>query len=120
LSLHIKCVDETQELQPTLTLRGVTPYASDALKTVFIDGAPNGVGFMVRQSTDNAPIALADFYRPDKAIGNGGAGETPTPLNSQNLYQSETLLWVGLVGPLQAAIKPGNFHASLAINVAFQ
>ncbi|EKT62037.1 fimbrial protein [Providencia burhodogranariea] len=120
LIVKLSCVDETEALKPTLTLQGRTPYAGDTQQAVFLDETPNGVGFMVRQSLDDQPIALADFYRPDEAIGNEGKGQSLTVLNNDNQYQTETRLWVGVVGPLQPEIIPGHFHASLTLNVAFQ
>lgn len=120
LIVKLSCVDETEALQPTLTLQGRTPYADDIQQTVFLDETPNGVGFMVRQSPDDQPIALADFYRPDEAIGNEGKGQSLTMLNNDNQYQTETRLWVGIVGPMQSQIASGHFHASLTLNVAFQ
>lgn len=120
LTFRLSCVDETEELSPLLTLQGVTPYTEDTTASIFLDGTPNGVGFMVRQSADNSPIALADFYRPDIAIPNNGVPKLLTKLNTGNHYQSETVLWVGIVGPLTPAVVPGNFQAALTLNVAFQ
>lgn len=120
LRVKLACVDESEAILPILTLEGDTPYAQDIQQTVFLNGTPNGVGFMVRQSSDDKPIALVDFYQPDAAIGRGGNGKPLSLLNEANLYQNETLLWVGLVGPLQPEIIPGHFYASLTLNVAFQ
>ncbi|EKT60166.1 fimbrial protein [Providencia sneebia] len=120
LVMQLSCVDETESILPTLTLLGTTPYVGDAEHTVFLDGTPNGVGFMVRQSADNSPIGLADFYRPSEAIGNNNLGQPLTLLDDNNHYQAEKILWVGMVGPLQSNINSGRFHASLTLNVAFQ
>lgn len=120
LTLQISCVDETEVLQPMLSLQGNTPYPNDTLQTVFLDGVPNGVGFMVRQSVDNQVISLADFYRPDLAINNYGDGVPIKILDSSNQYHSNTLLWVGVVGPLQPEIASGRFQAALTVNVAFE
>lgn len=120
LVVQLSCVDETESIQPMLTLQGTTPYSEDIQQVIFLDGPTNGVGFMVRQSPDDRPIALADFYRPDDAIGHQGNGQRLTVLNNDNLYRADTLLWVGLVGPLQSTVVPGHFHASLTLNVEFQ
>lgn len=120
LRMQLACVDETKDILPTLFLTGETPYAQDTSQTVFLNGTPNGVGFMVRQSTDNTPISLANFYQPSTAIGSGGTGHPLAMLNSGNLHQYETLLWVGVVGPFQPNIIVGHFHASLTLNVVFQ
>ncbi|UBX47795.1 fimbrial protein [Providencia alcalifaciens] len=120
LTLQISCVDETEVFQPILSLQGSTPYPNDTLQTVFLDGAPNGIGFMVRQSVDNQAISLADFYRPDLAIRNHGDGVPIQILDISNQYHSNTLLWVGVVGPLQPEITSGRFQAALTVNVAFE
>lgn len=120
LILRLSCVNETELIRPMLTLRGITPYAEDLHQAVFLDDTPNGVGFMVRQSKDDKPIALVDFYQPDAAIGNDNTGQSLNILDSGNQYKSDDILWVGIVGPLQSNIIAGRFHASLTINVAFQ
>jgi len=120
LRMQLACIDETKDILPTLFLTGETPYAQDTSQTIFLNGTPNGVGFMVRQSTDNTPISQANFYQPSAAIGSGGTGHPLAMLNSGNLHQYETLLWVGVVGPFQPNIIVGHFHASLTLNVVFQ
>lgn len=120
LTMQISCIDETEALQPMLSLQGNTPYSNDTLQTLFLDGAPNGLGFMIRQSSDDKPISLADFYRPDLAIGNNGYGVPIKILNSNNQYHSNSLLWVGVIGPLQPNIIAGHFQATLTVNVAFE
>ncbi|WP_272518391.1 MULTISPECIES: fimbrial protein [unclassified Providencia] len=120
LVIRLSCVDETEELLPLLTISGVTPYQDDTTKSIFLDGNTNGVGFMIRQSIDNQQISLNDFYKPTEAIQNNGTPKQLSKLNSINAYQSETLLWVGLVGPLRTVVTPGNFSATLTVNVAFQ
>ncbi len=120
LRVELNCVDEHEVVLPTLTIEGETPYASDVDQTIFLNGTPNGVGFMVRQSMDDKPIALAEFYQPAAAISQGGQGKRLTVLNEDNLYHSDNVLWVGLVGPFQPDIIPGNFQASLTLNVTFE
>lgn len=120
LRLQLACLDVNKVVQPRLTLEGETPYSGVAQNTVFLTGTPNGVGFMVRYSADNQPINPSDFYSPTKAIGSGGPSIPLARLNQENSYQGEALLWIGLVGPLQAPVIPGQFHASLIINVVFQ
>ncbi len=120
LVVKLYCVNETQAIKPKLTLQGVTPYSSDTYQTVFLDGTPNGAGFMVRQTTDDKSISLTDFYRPEAAIGNIKTRVSLNELNNDNQYQSEATLWVGVVGPFQSNIIAGYFHASLIINVAFE
>ncbi|MBP6080995.1 MULTISPECIES: hypothetical protein [unclassified Providencia] len=120
LIVRLSCVNETELIKPMLTLRGITPYAEDLHQTVFLDDTPNGVGFMVRQSPDDKPIGLLDFYQPDAAIGNDNTVQPLNVLNNDNQYKSDNVLWVGIVGPLQSNIIAGRFHASLTINVAFQ
>lgn len=122
LPLHIQlhCEDEHEAIRPMLTVEGETPYPDDVDQTVFLSGTPNGVGFMLRQSEQDASIPLTDFYQPAAAIGQGGQGYSLTMLNDDNAYHSDTVVWVGLVGPFQPAIIPGHFHASLTLNVAFE
>jgi len=48
LQVRLHCVDENQAITPTLTIEGEKPYIEH--DTVFLNGKPNGVGFMVRQS----------------------------------------------------------------------
>lgn len=120
LQLQLSCANEHEELLPVLTLKGETPYTEDTQRTIFMNGTPNGVGFMVRQSPDNKPIPLADFYQPNAAIGAGDRGHSLEILNQNNLYQSNPLLFVGLVGPLQTNIKAGSFYASLTLNIEYQ
>lgn len=120
LQLQLQCEDENEAIRPTLTIEGETPYADDVEQTVFLSGSPNGVGFMLRQSPDDNPIALADFYQPALALGHAGQGNTLAVLDDDNHYHSDTTLWVGLVGPFQPVVIPGHFHASLTLNVAFE
>ena len=120
LRLQLRCVDEHEAVLPTLTIEGETPYADDTEQVIFLNGTTNGVGFMLRQSSEDKPIALADFYQPAAAIGQGGQGTPLTVLNNDNLYISDHVLWVGLVGPFQSNIIPGYFQASLTLNVAFE
>lgn len=119
LRVQLTCSEEQQTLLPTLTIEGVTPYSNDQQKVIFLNGKPNGVGFMLRQAIDENTISLADFYQPDQAISQGSKKNVLTTLDKNNNYQSETLLWVGLVGPFQPEITPGNFNASLTLNVVF-
>ncbi|EMC8780102.1 fimbrial protein [Providencia rettgeri] len=120
LMVRLACVNETQILQPKLTLQGVTPYPTDSYKVIFLDEKINGIGFMVRQTTDGKPISLADFYRPDVAIGNTTTVVSLNSLTPDNQYQSESTLWVGMVGPFQSTIIAGRFQASLMLNVIFE
>lgn len=120
LIINISCVDEIEELLPLLTITGNTPYQDDATKSIFLDGSINSVGFMIRQSANNQQISLNDFYNPTDAISNNGIPKQLTKLNSSNGFQSETLLWVGLVGPLNTKVIPGNFSAAITVNLAFQ
>ena len=120
LRLKLACIDTQKAVQPMLTIEGETPYSNVAQNKVFLNGTPNGVGFMLRQSENNKPIALSEFYSPGAAIGAGGHATPLMLLNEANQYQGESLLWVGLVGPLQPQVLPGQFNASLIINVAFQ
>lgn len=117
---QLSCVNEHEAILPTLTIEGETPYAGDVEQAVFLSGMPNGIGFMVRQSADDKPISLTDFYEPTEAIGNSGKGKALKILNEDNLYHTDNVLWVGLVGPFQHDIIPGHFHASLTLNVAFE
>lgn len=118
LRVQLRCVDENEAIIPTLTIEGENPYIEH--DTVFLNGTPNGVGFMVRQSEEDAPISLAEFYQPTEAVGHGGKGTALAILNEDNLYTHEQVLWVGLVGPFQPDIVPGHFQASLTLNVAFE
>ena len=120
LPVQLHCEDEHEAIRPMLTVEGETPYPDDVDQTVFLSGTPNGVGFMLRQSAQDAPIPLTDFYQPATAIGQGGQGYSLTMLNDDNAYHSDTIVWVGLVGPFQPVIIPGHFHASLTLNVAFE
>lgn len=120
LMVRLACVNETQILQPKLTLQGVTPYPTDSYKVIFLDEKINGIGFMVRQTTDGKTISLADFYRPDVAIGNTTTVVSLNSLTPDNQYQSESTLWVGMVGPFQSTIIAGRFQASLMLNVIFE
>ncbi|WHT81640.1 fimbrial protein (plasmid) [Providencia rettgeri] len=120
LRVQLRCVDEHAAILPTLTIEGETPYAADIEQTVFLNGTPNGVGFMVRQSPGDTPISLAAFYQPTEAIGHGGKGTPLAVLDEDNLYTHEQILWVGLVGPFQEDIVAGHFQASLTLNVAFE
>lgn len=118
IKLVLTCTDEKEEIQPTLSIQGNTPY-QQANSTVFLDGSLNGVGFMLRQSSDNNPISLADFYNPSEALANNGKPKVLASLDTANNYYKETVLWVGLVGPMQPDVIAGDFHATLTINVAF-
>lgn len=120
LRVQLQCEDEQEAIRPTLTIEGETPYAEDVEQTVFLSGTPNGVGFMLRQSAEDTPIGLTDFYQPTEAIGHGGQGEALPVLDDSNLYRRERVLWVGLVGPFQSPVIPGHFHASLTLNVVFE
>lgn len=120
LRVQLRCVDEYEAVMPTLTIEGETPYADDVEQVVFLNGTPNGVGFMVRQSLADTPISLTEFYQPAAAIGHGGKGAPLAELNEDNLYTHEQVLWVGLVGPFLPEIIPGYFQASLTVNVVFE
>lgn len=118
LPVQLRCVDESEAIIPTLTIEGETPYVEH--DKVFLNGTPNGAGFMVRQSEDGSSLNLASFYQPTEAIGRGRKGTALATLNKDNLYAHEQVLWVGLVGPFQPDIIPGHFQASLTLNVAFE
>ncbi|OAT34598.1 fimbrial protein [Proteus myxofaciens] len=120
LHLEMMCGDENENIIPTLTLSGETPYSQDTEQAVFLSGTPNGVGFMVRKSADDKPINVTDFYQPKSAIVKGGLGQPLTELNDKNFYRSDAVLWVGLVGPFQPEVIPGQFHASLILNMSFE
>lgn len=120
LRVQLRCVDEHEAIMPILTIEGETPYADDVEKAVYLNGKPNGVGFMVRQSLSGTPIGLAEFYQPAAAIGQGGKGTPLAELNEGNQYTNEQVLWVGLVGPFLPEVLPGYFQASLTLNVAFE
>lgn len=120
LRVQLRCVDEHEAVMPILTIEGETPYAEDVEKAVYLNGKPNGVGFMVRQSLEGTPIGLAEFYQPAAAIGQGGKGTPLAELNEGNQYTSDQFLWVGLVGPFLPEVLPGYFQASLTLNVAFE
>lgn len=120
IHLQLRCVDEQSAILPKLSLMGETPYVTDVDQVVFLSGTPNGAGFMVRQSENDQPIALADFYQPTDAIGHGGQGQALTVLDENNQYVSDRVLWVGLVGPFLPDALPGHFQASLTLNMAFE
>lgn len=115
--LHAKftCTNKANQLVPKLSIEGQTPYTSDV---IFLDGDPNGVGFMLRQSEGITP-SLSDFYAPEKAIKRGEALSL-SPLNIANQHQTEEVFWVGLVGPIQGNVLPGTFFSALTFNVFFQ
>lgn len=117
IHLQLHCVDEQSAILPKLSLTGETPYMTDPDQVVFLSGPPNGVGFMIRQSENDQPIALSDFYQPTEAIGHGGQGQA---LDESNQYTSDRVLWVGLVGPFLTDVVPGHFQASLTLNMAFE
>lgn len=115
LRANLICLDKTGELTPKVTLQGNTPYNEDV---IFLDGAPNSTGFMVRLSDGNA-LSLNDFYDTSKALKRGE--QIPlTPLNTNNHYQTEEVFLVGLVGPIDGNAVPGKFSATLTLNLIFQ
>lgn len=118
LTVQLRCVDESEAITPTLTIEGETPYVDH--DKVFLNGTPNGVGFLVRQSKGDEPMSLASFYQPTEAIGHDGKGTVLGALNTDNKYSYDQVLWVGLVGPFQPEIMPGYFQASLTLNVVFE
>lgn len=120
LPLHFSlfCQDADVQVTPSLTVTGTTPYAGTA-GNVFLDGAVNGVGFMVRRSDGSTP-SLVDFYNNDAAVVNNGDPIEMAPLDSSNNYYSEETFLVGLVGPLSSSVVPGTFSATLVVNVFFQ
>lgn len=118
LQVVMSCSGENLAITPSLTLQGHTPYTMTS-NTVFLDGAANGVGFMVRQSDGSTP-SQADYYNPQKAISNNGEPVIFSPLDSSNNHYQEKVFWVGLVGPLSSPIVPGPFSATLILNVVFQ
>lgn len=115
LRAELECAGKTNELVPKLSIEGHTPYETD---TVFLNGEPNGVGFMLRLSDGPSP-SLSDFYSPEKAIKRGTALPLP-PLNIANQHHTEEVFWVGLVGPVQDNVLPGQFFSTLTFNVLFQ
>ncbi|MES0689363.1 fimbrial protein [Providencia stuartii] len=115
LRAQLLCVDKTAELTPKLTLEGNTPYSENS---IFLDGIPNSVGFMLRVS-DGTPISLGDFFQLDKAIKRGEPVFL-TPLNLANHHQVEEIFLVGLVGPIDGNAVPGKFSAALTFNLIFQ
>lgn len=112
------CQDGVSPVIPSLTVTGTTPYTGTA-DTVFLDGAMNGAGFMVRHSDGSTP-SLSDFYNTGEAIANNGAPVVMTQLDSNNSYYNEETFLVGLVGPLGGSVIPGPFSATLVVNVLFQ
>lgn len=109
------CEDKTGKLIPKITLQGNTPYNTD---TVFLDGVLNGAGFMLRIYDGSMP-SLDNFYNTEKAIARGKKIQL-TPLNSENNFQTEEIFLVGLVGPVDSTVIPGEFSASLIFNLIFQ
>lgn len=114
------------EVTPKVMISGNTPYYSNS--KIFLDSdakwpaGTNGVGFMVQPARsiderNNRP-PLNDFYSKGmagKAIANG---ETMSwiPLNEQNNFTENQVLWVGLVGLTESQnIVPGSFQATLTI-----
>ncbi|WP_300003693.1 fimbrial protein [uncultured Cedecea sp.] len=115
LRAALECAGKTRELVPKLSIEGNTPYETD---TVFLNGEPNGVGFMLRLSDGSSP-SLSDFYSPEKAIKRGIALPL-SPLNIANQHHTEEVFWVGLVGPVQDNVLPGQFFSTLTFNFLFQ
>lgn len=115
LRAELACPEKTTQLVPRLSIEGHTPYDTD---TIFLDGEPNGVGFMLRHGEGTAP-SLNDFYAPDKAI-KPGVALSLSPLNIANQHHTEEVFWVGLVGPVQGNVLPGKFFSALTFNVFFQ
>lgn len=115
LRAEFTCANKTNPLVPKLSIEGPTPYATDV---IFLNGEPNGVGFMLRRAEGSAP-SLSDFYAPEKAIKRGETLSL-SPLNIANQHQTEEIFWVGLVGPVQGNVLPGTFFSTLVFNVFFQ
>ncbi|PVZ87878.1 hypothetical protein C9426_09755 [Serratia sp. S1B] len=111
---------------PKVTITGKTPYPANT--RVFLDANSqwptntNGVGFMVQPAASvterDTPPSLSSFYAnglAGKAIANG---ETMMllPLNQDNGFSENQVLWVGLVGMVDSnQITPGAFQATLTI-----
>lgn len=112
------CQDADGPVTPSLTVTGNTPYSGTA-DTVFLDGAVNGVGFMVRRSDGSTP-PLSDFYNTGQAVANNDAPMVLTTLDSGNNYYNEEIFLVGVVGPLGGTVVPGPFSATLIVNVLYQ
>lgn len=115
LRAELECANKTKQLEPKLSIEGQTPYETDS---VFLSSEPNGVGFMLRLAEGDSP-SLSEFYSPEKAIKRGIALPL-SPLNSANQHQKEEVFWVGLVGPMQQDVRPGQFFSTLTFNVFFQ
>lgn len=109
------CTDKSGQLTPKITLQGNTPYNNDS---VFLDGAPNSAGFMLRLS-DNTSPGLSDFYDTEKSIKRGKQ-ILLNPLDEKNNYRTEEVFLVGLVGPVSGVATPGRFSAALTFNLIFQ
>ncbi len=118
LQIVFLCQDAAGQVTPSLTVTGNTPYTGTA-NTVFLDGAVNGVGFMVRRSDGNTP-SLSDFYNTGEAVANNGAPVVLTTLDSGNNYYNEEIFLVGVVGPFSGTVVPGPFSATLIVNVLYQ
>ncbi|WP_416886561.1 hypothetical protein [Marinospirillum sp.] len=116
LSLQLFCEEQVRDIVPSITLKGSTPYLGN--DTVFLNGEPNGVGFMVRRGSEQPP--LNDFYNKDEAIKNNNTPINLNTLGNANNYYNEESLWIGLVGPVSSPIKSGPFSATLIINVVFR
>nr|ELR5114884.1 fimbrial protein [Providencia stuartii] len=117
LRVDLLCHDVTQNIAPSITFQGNTPYSQS--NTLFLDGSANGVGFMLRQDQGARP-SLAEFYDTNQAIASNGPPLSLTTLDTTNNYYHEETFWVGLVGPLNTPVISGNFQATLTVNVAFQ
>lgn len=118
LQFAVFCQGGTIPVVPSLTVTGATPYAGTADK-VFLDGAVNGAGFMVRRSSGGIP-SPADFYNTAEAVSGNGDPVVMTTLDSSNDYYNEETFLVGLVGPLGGSVVLGPFSATLVVNVLFQ
>lgn len=118
LQVVLQCTGADSPTTPTLSVTGNTPYEGTE-NTVFLDGAKNGVGFMVRQGDGNPP-ALSEFYNTAEAVVNNGDPLVMTTLDTSNNYYREEPFWVGVVGPLGGTVVPGPFSSTLIVNVVFQ
>lgn len=104
---------------PQVMIEGNAPYGSNT--QVFLDGVTNGVGFMVlpaRSEAERMPPSLETFYT-DGIGGRAAVNGVPMsliPLNGDNDFDENQVLWVGLVGMTDSSnIIPGAFKATLTI-----
>ncbi|URE79882.1 fimbrial protein [Providencia stuartii] len=99
---------------PLLSLKGITPYSGN--NKVFLDGAPNGTGFMIQRKIKTR--GLNDFYNDD-ALENQGKQVALTPLNSSNQFSSTEYFEIGLVS-VENTVTPDFLKANITFTVLFQ